>query len=313
MLHRSPISLNVLSHDAAADMVEAVLASGVRVEAVFVDTVGDPDFYQKRLASHFTVGAGGGGGAAGRGYDITFVVAPKADSLYKTVSAGSIAAKVTRDRVLPAWVWDEPVFRSTVVAEMKSTSDVAGAGAGAEEEEAGEGEEVGSDCEGGSGENSHNSGAQNEPEAEAEAGAGAGAGSEPRSTTNKRPRDGLVVTTPSASSATAGLRHPASAGSGYPGDPTTKAWYTAAFDARFGWPTVVRFSWAPAKDFIDKHGEKVEWAEDVAVPAPGQPQLSSFFAASSSGGGPGGITVGPGPGSRSSWLKKRLLAPLSTI
>lgn len=97
MLMREPTSLNKISHDSAADMISLVLAEGVCVTEVFVDTVGDPDTYQRKLEGlfgHHTPA-------------IAFTVAKKADSLYKTVSAASIAAKVTRDRAIRDWVWEE--------------------------------------------------------------------------------------------------------------------------------------------------------------------------------------------------------------
>ena len=49
MCRKTPFSLNVISHDAAAEMIKAVQEKGVRVTQVFVDTVGDPVFYQTRL------------------------------------------------------------------------------------------------------------------------------------------------------------------------------------------------------------------------------------------------------------------------
>ena len=41
-------------------------------------------------------------------------------------------------------------------------------------------------------------------------------------------------------------------GSGYPGDPNTVAFLKAAFDPVFGWPGIVRFSWATAKTLLDE-------------------------------------------------------------
>jgi ribonuclease HII len=293
MLRVSPISLNVLSHDAAADMLEAVLSAGVHVAEVFVDTVGDPDYYQKRLFNHFNVGVGGGGGTIGRGWEISIVVSKKADSLYKTVSAGSIAAKVSRDRVLAAWQWDEPAFRHIVAT--PPAKDSGG------DEEAAAAFSDGEDSDGGG---------LDEGGAAKEAAPGGGAA---RSLKRVRGADEADKT---ATPIAAGLRHPASAGSGYPGDPVTKAWVAAAFDARFGWPSVVRFSWAPAKDFMEKHGEKALWAEDIPLPAPGQPQLSSFFAASSAGSGSSDLSAsggGGGAAARSVWMRKRLLAPVTSL
>nr|CAB3463116.1 unnamed protein product [Digitaria exilis] len=60
---------------------------------VYIDTVGDPEKYRIKLAEKFP--------------GIKFVVAKKADSLYPVVSGASIVAKVTRDRALRNWVFDE--------------------------------------------------------------------------------------------------------------------------------------------------------------------------------------------------------------
>lgn len=49
MCRKVPYSLNVISHDAAAEMIRAVQARGVKVTQVFVDTVGDPGMYQAKL------------------------------------------------------------------------------------------------------------------------------------------------------------------------------------------------------------------------------------------------------------------------
>eukprot|EP00903_Cladosiphon_okamuranus_P011950 g11224.t1 len=95
MCRKVPYSLNVISHDAAAEMIRAVQARGVKVTQVYVDTVGDPGMYQAKLEKEF-------------GKGVKFVVAKKADSLYKTVSAASIVAKVTRDRIIEGWRWSEP-------------------------------------------------------------------------------------------------------------------------------------------------------------------------------------------------------------
>lgn len=52
---------------------------------------------------------------------------------------------------------------------------------------------------------------------------------------------------------------PTETGSGYPGDPTTKNWIEQSCDAIFGFPTLVRFSWATAKLIMEKKAVKVDW------------------------------------------------------
>ncbi|KAJ1740915.1 hypothetical protein LPJ78_003749 [Coemansia sp. RSA 989] len=94
MLRRTKYSLNALAHDATIQLIRDVLEKGIRVTKVFIDTVGPPQSYQKKLQELFP------------GIDI--VVAKKADSLYPIVSAASICAKVTRDAHLNHWVFAEP-------------------------------------------------------------------------------------------------------------------------------------------------------------------------------------------------------------
>lgn len=59
----------------------------------FVDTVGPADAYKEKLSAEFPT--------------LTFVVCSKADSIYAIVSAASIAAKVTRDKVMESWSFME--------------------------------------------------------------------------------------------------------------------------------------------------------------------------------------------------------------
>lgn len=93
MLKRSKYNLNQLSHDAAAGLIQRALDQGVCVREVYVDTVGDPGSYQKKLESIFP------------GLEIT--VAKKADSTYPIVSAASICAKVSRDKAVRDWKFIE--------------------------------------------------------------------------------------------------------------------------------------------------------------------------------------------------------------
>mmetsp|Transcript_3251 Transcript_3251/g.8549 ORF Transcript_3251/g.8549 Transcript_3251/m.8549 type:complete len:306 (+) Transcript_3251:3-920(+) len=89
MLSTNRRSLNMLSFDAAIDLIRSVLDSGVNVTQVFVDTVGDSNKYQERLAGLFP--------------QCKVVVCPKADSIYPIVSAASICAKVPRDELTQNW------------------------------------------------------------------------------------------------------------------------------------------------------------------------------------------------------------------
>ena len=58
------------------------------VTDIFIDTVGDPSYYKSRLVQ-----------ALGEDYG-NFTIEKKADANYRVVSAASIIAKVTRDRLL---------------------------------------------------------------------------------------------------------------------------------------------------------------------------------------------------------------------
>ena len=48
-------------------------------------------------------------------------------------------------------------------------------------------------------------------------------------------------------------------GSGYPGDPKTKAWLRQHIDAVFGFPSAVRFSWSTARTLLHQNASPVYW------------------------------------------------------
>jgi len=80
-------NLNAQAMDATVALVREVLATGrVNVQEIYVDTIGSPDIYQRKLERIFPT--------------VRITVAKKADALFPCVSAASVAAKVTRDAAL---------------------------------------------------------------------------------------------------------------------------------------------------------------------------------------------------------------------
>ncbi|KAL2018763.1 hypothetical protein VTK56DRAFT_391 [Thermocarpiscus australiensis] len=79
-------NLNAQAMDATVALIRRVYAAGVNVREIYVDTVGPPAAYQARLERVFPTAR--------------VTVAKKADSLYPSVSAASVCAKVTRDAAL---------------------------------------------------------------------------------------------------------------------------------------------------------------------------------------------------------------------
>jgi ribonuclease H2 subunit A len=86
MLSPSVYNLNAQAMDATIDLIKGVLAKGVNVKEIYIDTIGRPEIYQKKLERIWPT--------------ISITVAKKADSLYPVVSAASVCAKVTRDAAI---------------------------------------------------------------------------------------------------------------------------------------------------------------------------------------------------------------------
>jgi len=161
MLRRTKYNLNTLSHDAAISLISGAIKRGVKIKQILVDTVGDSGKYEKKLKDAFP--------------HVPFItVSKKADSLFPIVSAASICAKVTRDRVLKDWE-----FKENNLGKISRTF-----------------------------------------------------------------------------------------GSGYPGDPTTLGWLDKNFDKMFGYPGIIRFSWATTKKLLEDKGVDVDWADEEEVKQP---------------------------------------------
>jgi ribonuclease H2 subunit A len=79
-------NLNAQAMDATIDLIKAAFAAGVNIKEIYIDTIGRPETYQKKLEHIFP--------------SAQITVAKKADSLYPCVSAASVCAKVTRDAAL---------------------------------------------------------------------------------------------------------------------------------------------------------------------------------------------------------------------
>ncbi|KAG0002447.1 Ribonuclease H2 subunit A [Entomortierella chlamydospora] len=107
MLRKEKYNLNALAHDITIQLIRETIASGVNLREVYVDTVGPPESYQRKLENLFP--------------SITkIVVAKKADSKYPIVSAASICAKVTRDDVLRHWIFAESGMEDTISRQFGS-------------------------------------------------------------------------------------------------------------------------------------------------------------------------------------------------
>jgi hypothetical protein len=79
-IYRQRESLNEISHNAAIELLQVIQNNGFQIKEVYIDTVGPPDKYQKKLKKFFPT--------------IEVVVSKKADSIFPIVSAASICAKV---------------------------------------------------------------------------------------------------------------------------------------------------------------------------------------------------------------------------
>ena len=115
----SPYNLNAQAMDATIELIRGVLDKGVNLREIYVDTIGIPAVYQKRLERIFPT--------------IKITVEKKADSLYPCVSAASVVAKVSRDvscdklyeeyvRIMRLQEGDEPSWGSGYPSDARCVS-----------------------------------------------------------------------------------------------------------------------------------------------------------------------------------------------
>ena len=106
-------NLNAQAMDATIEMIKEIFARGVNVRNIYIDTIGSPAVYQKKLERIFPT--------------VSITVAKKADSLYPCVSAASVCAKVTRDAVLETCY---KAYSSAHTSDQELSSPVEGWGSG---------------------------------------------------------------------------------------------------------------------------------------------------------------------------------------
>ena len=76
-------NLNAQAMEATVELIKGVFQQGVNVREIYIDTIGNPEVYGKKLERIFPT--------------VKIQVEKKADSLFPCVSAASVVAKVTRD------------------------------------------------------------------------------------------------------------------------------------------------------------------------------------------------------------------------
>jgi ribonuclease H2 subunit A len=79
MLRPNPYNLNQMSHDATIVMIRKLVDAGVNVKRAYIDTVGNPFTYRKKLEGEFP--------------GIDFTVESKADANYAPCSAASVGKR----------------------------------------------------------------------------------------------------------------------------------------------------------------------------------------------------------------------------
>lgn len=101
-------NLNAQAMDATMALIQGVYDRGVNVKEIYIDTIGEPSTYQRKLERLFP--------------NALITVAKKADSLYPCVSAASVCAKVTRDVAME--VLYEAYVSESIAAMKDSNGDI---------------------------------------------------------------------------------------------------------------------------------------------------------------------------------------------
>lgn len=96
--HLGGRNLNRMSYDAAFSSLLRILKTGVKVERIICDQVGPPKTHERELRDYC---------AGHLDQETKIICESKADDKYPVVSAASIVAKVTRDKILREWVFKE--------------------------------------------------------------------------------------------------------------------------------------------------------------------------------------------------------------
>lgn len=148
---------------------------------------------------------------------IKWTVTSKADAIYPIVGAASIAAKVTRDRCVEGWKYSEQ-------HQGQQPAQAAMEGAEAETKVLGDAT------------NHIPSSTQLEAD----------------NVTKKRKLELASESVLAQDGGDEVWANMGSLGSGYPGDPNTVAYLKRNLDPVFGWPGLVRFSWATAKTMLEE-------------------------------------------------------------
>ena len=235
-------NLNQQAMDATIALIKGIYERGVNVTDIFIDTIGQPAAYQKKLERVFPTAK--------------ITVAKKADSLYPVVSAASVVAKVTRDIALEV-LWAD---RSKQMRKRKRGEEN-----DAEVVEKRVKLERG-DTTGTNGTNGTETDAMDVDDEPSQTQAESAEIPEKKEDEDEEADEEEVETNEAMAW-----------GSGYPSDSKCVTWLKQNMHPVFGWGPECRFSWGTAKDMLEtKGGVKVDWPEEEEEETQ---KLTDFFMA----------------------------------